>query len=124
MPHTVAKCLPDVPRKMLSAGLRPDANADRKPLTEHAFRAVIGGAIECALLGSRITKQEASHRMGYDNQASISKWISGVETPQFAKLWAIGPDFRAHLVIALARACDGVDVTTQITIRDQKAVGQ
>ncbi len=41
--------------------------------------------------------------MGYgDNQASLSNWIAGNETPQFAKLWLLGDEFRKELVMSLA----------------------
>ena len=115
-------------RKSLSEGLRlpgrdvaTEAKADPKELGNAHFRRVIGCAIEDALNNSGLTKQEASHAMGYQNAASISKWISGEETPQFAKLWAISPAFRTALVIAMAQCCDtDVEVRTVVTLSQRK----
>lgn len=112
---------------MLAAGLRPsggqapaEAKPDPKPLGEVCFRRVIGRAIECALEASGISKQEASYAMGYANQSSLAKWISGEETPQFAKLWSI-PRLRTPLVIALASACDtDVEVRTVVTVMQRR----
>jgi hypothetical protein len=87
----------------------------RKPLAMDEFKAVIGRAIERALLSAAITKQQAAFAMGYgENQAPVSRWVSGIETPQFAKLWELGPRFRQELVLALAAECSGLEIETVI----------
>jgi hypothetical protein len=88
------------------------------------FKRVIGRAIETALSGASLTKQDASHAMGYGtNQAPISNWIAGKETPQFAKLWLLGDRFRQELVIALAAECAvGVEVRTVVTLTRKAGV--
>lgn len=117
MSQTVAKRLPDLPRKFVAA--RMDAGeTDRKPLADEQARAVLGRSIEAALLACRISKQEASHRMGYGtNQAPLSRWIAGTEAPQLLKLWLIGVDFQTEWVFALGRECRALDFTQQLTRR-------
>lgn len=87
----------------------------RKPLAEDAL--TIGRVIERALALAGISKQDAAFRMGYgSNQAPLSRWIAGVETPQFAKLFAV-PELRAPIVLAFAEVVDAIDITTNVTIR-------
>ena len=82
------------------------------------FKAVIGRAIETALIAAGIEKKAAAYLMGYgDNHASLSNWISGKETPQFARLWQLGDRFRQELVVALAAECSvGVEVETVVRV--------
>ena len=111
MPQTIDDPRLDVPRKNLAAGTVSQAKAVRNPFAE-----ALGAAIERALYLARITKQDASYRMGYGtNQAPLSRWISGTERPQFDKLWGI-EGLRGPLVTALAELA-GYDVTTKIEIR-------
>lgn len=87
----------------------------RKPLAEDC-RSLIGRVIERALSLAALTKQDVSHRMGYGtNQAPLSRWIAGAETPQFAKLFAVA-ELRVPLVIALAEIVEGVEVVTEIRV--------
>lgn len=104
---SLAERVPALHPKMLAATLRDQAKADPKPL---------GIAIERALVLANITKQDVSHRMGYTDQSSISKWISGKEPPRFDKLWAIR-ELRPHLVIALAESEDRCEVNTTVRVR-------
>jgi hypothetical protein len=85
---------------------------------------VIGRALETAMTRANLTNQEAAYAMGYTDSAVLGRWISGRETPQFAKLWAmprLTPEqrlvFRRELVIALAEEAQGFEITTQITVR-------
>jgi hypothetical protein len=96
---------------------------DPKPLRTDVFKRVIGRAIETALLSAGIEKKAAARSMGYgDNQASLSNWIRGEETPQFAKLWELGDRFRQELVIALAAECElGVKVRTVVELERRRA---
>lgn len=89
--------------------------AVRKPLAEDMKRP-IGQAIDRAIVLARLTKQDVAFRMGYDDQSALSRWIAGVETPQFARLFAV-KELRGPLVIALAELSDTVDVQTTIVIR-------
>lgn len=107
MPATLPQRTVTPPRKMLAM----DGEALRKPLAEAEFKAVIGRAIERALHLSNLTKQEAAYGMGYgENQAPVSRWISGTETPQFAKLWMLGRPFQIALVEALADESGGFTI--------------
>jgi hypothetical protein len=119
MATTVAKALPAAHHKPLRMSGEPDPKA----LRNADFRRVIGRAIETALAASGMEKKAAARDMGYgDNQASLSNWISGNETPQFAKLWTLGPRFRQELVIALAAECEvGVTVRTVIDLERRRA---
>jgi hypothetical protein len=90
---------------------------DHKPLVLEQGRREIGRAIERALQLAAMTKQDVSFAMGYGtNQAPISNWISGKETPQFAKLFSVEP-LRAPLVIALAELAHDIEVSTTIVVR-------
>lgn len=121
MAASVALTLPSPQRK----SLRMRGEADPKPLRTDDFTAVIGRAIEIALANAGIEKKAAARTMGYgDNQASLANWISGKETPQFARLWRLGDRFRQELVIALAAECSvGVEIRTVVTL-ERKAVNE
>jgi len=106
--------------------LRMEAKADPKPLRKDEFNRVIGVAIEEALRRSGIEKKAASLAMGYaeSGQSTLSAWIAGDETPNFARLWMLGDRFRLELVVSLAKSCAvGVRVNTSIEI-SQQAVNQ
>lgn len=91
--------LPSPQRK----SLRMPSEAAPKALRGDEFKGVIGRCIETALAKAQIEKKTAAWEMGYGgNQASLSNWIAGNETPQFAKLWRLGDVFRKELVMALA----------------------
>lgn len=108
--HDTAQ-LDQVPRKMAAM----TSEALRKPLAEDLKRA-IGRAIERAIVGADLTKQEVSFAMGYEDQSALSRWISGAENPQFAKLFMV-VKLRAPLVVALAALAEDASVVTTITIR-------
>lgn len=120
MRPTVASVPKPTPRKFSAeafAARETRGEADHKPLAIDVTTRLIGGAIETALRNAEITKKEASAVMGYgENQAPISNWISGKETPQFAKLWLLGDGFQHALVIALADLCKRVEVRTVVTL--------
>lgn len=107
MSSTVAKAIPDPPRKMLAAKPR----ADRKPLAVE-----IGQAVERAITLARMTKQDVAFRMGYRDQSALARWISGVETPQFARLWMI-EELRGPLAIALAELAECCEVETVVRVK-------
>jgi transcriptional regulator with XRE-family HTH domain len=112
-----ASALNSITHKMLAAGEVSGAKPLRKPLAVD-----LGSAIERAIELAKMTKQEVAYRMGYgSNQASLSRWISGAEMPQLAKLWAI-EELQGPLVIALAEAVNdsAVVVTTHIEVRQRK----
>lgn len=92
MAPTVAKRLPDAPRKNLAMGIE----SVRKPLAKD-----IGAAIERAIVLANLTKQDVAYRMGYADQSALSRWISGVETAQLPSLWEI-KELRWPLLRALA----------------------
>ena len=101
------------------------ANVDPKPLriTADEFKRQIGRAIEIAMQAADISKKAAAEAMGYGpNQSTVTAWVTGEETPQFAKLWMLGPEFRQELVIALASLCEmGVTVETVVRLERRRA---
>ncbi len=109
-----ASALADVHPQML----RAQSEADPQLLGKRE----IGRAIEMALDRTCLTKQEAAYAMGYTDSGVIGRWITGTETPQFAKLWTLGSRFQKELVIALAEAIDasGVVVRTSIEFSSRK----
>jgi hypothetical protein len=103
-------------RKSLAMNLR-EGETDHKPLVIDQWKREIGQAIERALNLANLTKQDVSFEMGYGtNQAPISNWISGKETPQFAKLFAV-EQLRDSLIVALAGLSKTVEVETTIRVR-------
>jgi hypothetical protein len=110
--HLAAE-LDGIPRKNLS--MRGEGL--RKKLADPQIRHALGRAIERALQLADMTKSQASQEMGYgENQAPISRWISGVENPQFDKLFTI-ERLREPLVIAIAEMAGTIEVRTTLTIR-------
>jgi hypothetical protein len=103
-----------IPRKSVGMKLRA-GETDRKPLAEDMKRA-IGRAIEIAIAAAHLEKQDVAYRMGYSDQGSLGRWIAGVETPQFAKLFLV-VELRAPLVIALAALAEDAEIVTTITVR-------
>lgn len=77
---------------------------------------LIGRAIGRALLLAGMEVKAAAFAMGYSDHSALSRWISGVETPQFARLWTV-EGLRGPLVIALAELAKDLDVQTVITLR-------
>ena len=111
MPKNLTSQLDAIPRKAIAM----QGEAHRKPFAEDLPR-LIGQAIERALLLSNLSKQEAAWEMGYTDASALSRWISGVETPQFARLFSV-MRLRAALVIALAEIAGNVEVETTVRIR-------
>jgi hypothetical protein len=87
----------------------------RKPLAED-LRQPMGAAIERAIDLARLTKQDVAFQMGYADASALARWIAGVETPQFAKLFSV-PGLRGPLVVALAELSGCVEIETTIRIR-------
>jgi hypothetical protein len=113
--HDTAR-LDALPRKTLAMSL-PGDDTGRKHLADDHWKHAIGRAIERALELAGLQKGQAAAAMGYgENQAPISRWIAGAESPQFARLWSV-PELRGPLVIALAELSDAVSVETTITLR-------
>lgn len=104
------------PLAMRGEGLARRGEGDRKPLADPDLPRLIGRAIERALKLANLEKKDAAWRMGYEDQSALSRWIAGVETPQFAKLFGI-LELRGPLVVALAELAEDVDVTTTISVR-------
>jgi len=119
MGSTVANDVSERPRKMLAMrALRGEG--DRKPLALAEFCRVIGRSIERALVAAGIEKKAAASSMGYADQSALSRWIAGIETANFAKLWSLGADFQRELVIALAAECAVIRIDTVLTANDRR----
>lgn len=87
-------------------------------LSGEEFKRQIGRAVECALDRAGLTKQEAAFAMGYTDSGVIGRWASGVETPQFGRLWTLGERFRVEFVLALAAiAGERVQIETVVRVR-------
>jgi hypothetical protein len=120
MNRSLARALPDGPRKMLAGG-EVSGETLRKRLAEGDDSSQIGRVIERALTLANLTKQEVAHAMGYADQSALSRWIAGVETAQMAKLWRVRA-LRGALVVALAEAAqDDVEVRTVVTLKRRTA---
>ena len=92
----------------------------RKPLAMVEISRVIGRSIERALIAAGLEKKAAAAEMGYADQSALSRWIAGIETANFAKLWSLGAAFQRELVIALAAECAAIHVDTVLTVKDRR----
>lgn len=124
--NSLAHRLPNAPRRNLASAFakseRPHQPLVKGPELE-VFRAIVGRIIERARSSAGITKQQASIVMGYgENQKPIGNWEAGIENPNMARLWMLGPLFRRGFLVAWADECadDAVSVSTVVTLRDQK----
>jgi hypothetical protein len=99
----------------------------RKSLADRELRVLVGTAIDGAMKDVGLLKQEAAFRAGYGtNQSPVTRWTGGTDNQPLAKLWALGPEFQAALVVRLARLCGArLKVQTLITVpepvRDEAA---
>lgn len=114
MPNHPLPLLGAAPRKSRATSA-VSGDPDRKPLAEDLKRA-LGRAIERGILLAGLTKQSVSFDMGYEDASTLSRWIAGTETPQFARLFMVAR-LRAPLVVALAELSGDAVVTTSISIR-------
>lgn len=116
MAENLTARLDSIPRKSL-AMRHEDPHTLRKKFADDEWKLVIGGAIERALELAGMQKGQAAFEMGYgENQAPLSRWIAGTESPQFARLWSV-PALRGPIVLALAELSETVSVETTITVR-------
>jgi hypothetical protein len=88
----------------------------RKNVAEPAEGRLVGQVIGRALELAGLSRQEVAFTMGYADESSLCRWIAGVETPQFARLWQVAP-LRPALVLAWAEHTEDIEVTTQISVR-------
>ncbi len=114
MADTMRDRLDGVHPQMLRAPVAR-GEADPQQMGEE-FKQAIGRAVECALDRSGIGKKEAAFAMGYTDAAVIGRWVSGLETPQFGRLWTLGEKFQAEFVIALA-ALASLEIETVVRVR-------
>jgi ribosome-binding protein aMBF1 (putative translation factor) len=115
--HLAAQ-LDGIPRKSLTMrgeSVSRRGEGDPQPLVEDLKRA-IGRAIEEAIKAAKLEKKDVAERMGYSDQSVVGRWIAGVETPQFAKLFLI-EELRLPLVVALAALSKDAEIVTTISFR-------
>lgn len=92
------------------------AKADLKKL-ENPWRARVGKALARAREIAGLSQKELAAKFGHADQAQLSRWENGTETPQLAAYFAI-PEMQQPVVIALAALAEGgVEVHTTISIR-------
>lgn len=100
----------DVPRKPVVATLRPDRNS-----LAVDWRRQQGAIFERVLDLARMTKQEASHAMGYPDASAVSRWASGVERAQWDRIADID-QLRPWIAVAWGEAT-GAEVQTTVIVR-------
>lgn len=83
--------------------------------------AYLGRVVERAIALAGLTKDQAGREMGYANASTISRWLSGEESVQLGRVWAVEA-LRMPLIQALAEAAEsGVVVETTVRLRRQTA---
>lgn len=110
MAHSIANQLNGVHPQMLRAGSETD------PQKLAALKSDIGRSVERTLELLGMTKQEAAFAMGYTDQGVVSRWCSGIERPQFDKLFLI-EGFEDTWLLARAKRNPNMVVETTVTIR-------
>lgn len=122
MGESLARKVSDVHPPMLRAGSPshpPSRGIDEK--AAH-FRSQHGQALDWALDVVRVNQKTAAELMGYSDHGVVGRWTSGSERFQLDKLRAaLGEEFFAEFLIALAQTCDGVDVNTSVTLKRRRA---
>jgi hypothetical protein len=93
------------------------AKADLKKV-EVAWKEQIGAAIARAIALAGLTRKEAAGALDKD-EATIARWVSGLERPMFDAMWAV-PVLRRPLIQALAEMADDVIVETVVRMRRQR----
>lgn len=84
---------------------------------EEPWRESIGRVVARCFELAGVSQKEAADLLGGRDKAQIARWTSGAERPQFDTIFA-SEKLRLPLVIALAeQAGEGVEVTTQITVK-------
>lgn len=80
-------------------------------------RRQLGEEIDEALKLAKVTRKVAAGRMGYGDTTTLDRWCAGrsAETPNFAKLRAIGLRFRRALLFVQARNI-GIGVRAKYTV--------
>lgn len=100
--------LASIPMRMQKAGLES---------SEKPWRERVGAAIARALQFAGLTQKEAWALLGHTNGAQLSRWISGLERPQFDALFAVDA-LRQPLIVAFAElAGAAVEIETVIKVR-------
>lgn len=92
--------------------LRSEHEAGRKRLG-------IGQSVERALAIAGLTKQDAAFQLGYSDQGVMSRWCSGIERPQFDKLFAID-GFEEAFIKARAEQHPAMTCRTVIEIQHRR----
>jgi hypothetical protein len=93
-------------------------HALRKREADPECRRQIGAAVEQAIKSVGSSVKEVASQLGYKDHSTVSRWISGAETANFAKLWEI-VDLRCELVLALAHRCGGLRIMNMVTLARQ-----
>jgi hypothetical protein len=86
-----------------------------KKIVDGEMRALVAGVVSRAVDHSGLSKKQAALEMGYgDDQSPISRWVTGIEPPSFARMVSV-PALRYGLSVALAELNDGVEIRTIVT---------
>lgn len=110
MAASVAKRVPDVPRKMLAMkanGVALRGEGVRKDFADAESRRKFGLILSRALDHADLGAKAVSADMGYSDQSALSRWLSGADVPPlFVKLWFSSPKMQRAIVKAFAEAAD------------------
>ena len=96
--------------------LKVPALVDPQKLGEAALRE-IGQAFEWAIQKVHANKGAVATDLGYTDQGVIGRWISGKERIQLDKLRAHAHAVYVEFLLTLLSMEEGVEVTTQVTMR-------
>jgi hypothetical protein len=115
MAPSVARSLDGIQHKPAVAGLRSEANLDRKKLAEDWKLKQARIFMRVLTLGE-MTLHEVSQALGYRDQSQVSRWASAADRPQWDRIATI-EQLRPLIGVAWTEATGG---DLQITVRVQR----
>lgn len=121
MPHSLASPALDRPRKMISATLRVGETSGKK-ISDHEIARDFGRDVERALEIGSITPQALSTDLAFANATPISKVIHPEKASTLARMLK-HMHFRRAYALALLESCEGVQMSTTVTV-NRKAVNE
>lgn len=83
------------------------------------IKAVIGSAIQRAVSMAGMSNKEAAAKIGV-NDSQFGKWLSGLETPQVHRVFAV-EELQQPFVVALARMIEACEQETTIRFIQRRA---
>lgn len=107
---------PNLPTPLLVTERRATtAKVDLKKVEKDALWAELGKCLVFVCYDAQLSLKQFAAALGKD-EAQIHRQMEGKERPQIEVVFAV-PEYRAPLVIALARITSQIEISTELRIR-------